>query len=110
MIIPLPPRLQSRDQVWGLSHHGMGTRYGNGAGGMMDDSRVGTVISGSDLNDELETRGRSALELATSSRYWTSYRASKLYLLNLSVIKGFIDMSDDWDNHVDEVCVCVCVC
>lgn len=42
--------------------------------------------------------------LASScGRYWTSYRASKLYLLNLSVIKGFIDMSDDWDNHVDEV-------
>lgn len=36
-------------------------------------------------------------------RYWTSYRASKLYLLNLAVIKGFIDMSDDWDIHVDEV-------
>lgn len=37
------------------------------------------------------------------TRYWTSYRASKLYVVNLSVIEGFIDMSEDWDHHVDEV-------
>lgn len=37
------------------------------------------------------------------SRYWTSYRASKLYVLNLYVLEGFIDMSDDWDSHVDQV-------
>lgn len=45
----------------------------------------------------------TTLTLTLTLRYWTSYRASKLYLLNLSVMKGFIDMSDDWDNHVDEV-------
>eukprot|EP00903_Cladosiphon_okamuranus_P012466 g11675.t1 len=101
--------LVSRDHVWGL-YQGMSHWYGGhggGGSGSMDDSRVGTVISNSDV---LETRGESALELATSSRYWTSYRASKLYLLNLSVIKGFIDMSDDWDNHVDELFPTYCEC
>ena len=51
--------------MWGLYHHGMDTKYGGHGSGSMDDSRVGTVISNSDM---LETRGESALELATSSR------------------------------------------
>ena len=64
---PLPPlsrlnRRQSRDQVSGVPYGGPPAKYG------MDESRIGTVISGSDLNDVLDTQGRSALELATSSR------------------------------------------
>ncbi|CAM9785040.1 unnamed protein product, partial [Ectocarpus sp. 12 AP-2014] len=100
--------LVSRDQVWGSSYHGgtSNARYSSA----LDDSRVGTVISGSDLRDALETKGRSALELATASRYWTSYRASKLYVVNLTVVEGFIDMSEDWDHHVDEMFPTYCEC
>lgn len=48
-----------------MYHRDVDTKHGGG-GSSMDDSRVGTVISNSDV---LETRGKSALELATSSRY-----------------------------------------
>lgn len=43
------------------------------------------------------------ISFPTCFRYWTSYRASKLYVLNLYVMEGFIDMSEDWDSHVDQV-------
>lgn len=51
----------------------------------------------------VEILGSVSPGLANVFRYWTSYRASKLYVLNLYVLEGFIDMSDDWDNHVDQV-------
>lgn len=35
----------------------------------MDDSRIGTVTSNVELSDVLDTQGKSALELATSSRH-----------------------------------------
>ncbi|CAN0086824.1 unnamed protein product, partial [Phaeothamnion confervicola] len=50
----------------------------------------------------------SSLELATASRYWTSYRASKLYDLNL--VEAYLDMSDDWDSHVDGLFSTYCEC
>lgn len=65
ILILLASLAQSRDQVWGLYHHNMDTKYGGQSSSSMDDSRVGNVASNSDV---LETRGRSALELATSSR------------------------------------------
>lgn len=34
----------------------------------MDESRLGTVTSNIELNDVLDTQGKSALELATASR------------------------------------------
>lgn len=51
----------------------------------------------------VEILGSVSPGLANAIRYWTSYRASKLYVLNLYVLEGFIDMSDDWDSHVDQV-------
>lgn len=59
------PRVQRRDHTAQLSYAG----YEHNADGGMDESRVGVVLgTSSDLKDVLDAQGRSALELATSSR------------------------------------------
>ncbi|CAM9676192.1 unnamed protein product [Chrysoparadoxa australica] len=67
-----------------------------------EDSRMKDALEKEKVASELP------VELASSSRYWTSYRASRLYTLTVTVVEGYIDMNAGFDSHLDEMFATYC--
>ncbi|CAM9833106.1 unnamed protein product [Discosporangium mesarthrocarpum] len=96
----------------------LGSREKNGAANRLRQKKKNRrlvmtfSLDGATVEEESvnQKKTKAAVFFFVLREYWMSYRASKLYVLNLLVVEGFIGMSYDWDNHVDQMFPTYCVC